>query len=235
MNTRTPIDDVASAFVDSLLDDPTLSARSVRWYGGDLADAVRFLKGRGVRTLNAATTDDLVAYRAKLDERRASAHTIARRFRTLRRFFRFAIEAGATRSNLAREVETPKAWQAKRRRPAPRATEEMVRAIRGRDPTDLRDKALLAVAVATGASPRDVVGLTERDVDLERGLVKIGPETRKIDARTAQLVRRYQDARDEYLDGRTAGALWVSFARRSRGRKLSTRSIYDILAARAVA
>jgi integrase/recombinase XerC len=173
----------------------------------------------------------LRAWLGHLDERGLARTTIARKLSTLRAFFRFLQRTDRREDNPARLI---RAGARGRRLPAflTRAqAEDLFDDDESTDPNAVRDRALLEVFYSSGLRLAEAHGLDTRDVDLDRGQVRVLGKGRKerivpLGSAAAEAVTRYLAG-----SGRTPaapGALFLS----ARGTRLSRRQIQRIVARR---
>ncbi len=76
-------------------------------YRRDLSDYAGFLARRGA-TLDAATTDDITAYVAKMHSAGLSSHTAARRLSALRQYYGFLFGEGMRADDPTSKIDSPR-------------------------------------------------------------------------------------------------------------------------------
>jgi len=135
--------------------------------------------------------------------------TSANALRTsLRTFFRYAHEAGYTRSNPARLIR-----RALCAPPPPRAMSDdeagrlLLTLSRGTGPEAKRDHALFALMLGSGIRLGSALGLEVGDVDLERGELALR-KTKGDCPVSVPLARSVRDHLRGYIDGRGVGPLF---------------------------
>src|SRR5262249_10902606 len=136
-------------------------------YVRDLMQYDAFLVARGRR--GAVRVEDVEAYVA---ERAWAASTVARKIASLRAFHEFLRRRGHAEENPALQVRPPR-----RARPLPDVltvseVEALLNAPRGEQPAEVRDRAMLELAYATGLRASELVRLTLEEVDLEEDQVR---------------------------------------------------------------
>lgn len=191
------------AFLDYLTAERRLSPRTVEAYRRDLSRLFSFLTHRGGKGLGQVQEEDL---RAWLREERSAGLSVAtrgRRLSAVRAFLRFLREEGDREDDPARRLEAPR-----RRRPLPRVlSEPEVNALLASpgdgSPRALRERAMLELLYATGLRVSELCGMTLRNLDLRRGLVRVmGKGNRE---RVVPMGRKALAALKDYLDqGRPA-------------------------------
>lgn len=155
-----------------------LSEHTLKAYRTDVLDCLVYLQEHGIRALDEITTDDLRAWMGKRSPSHARS-SMARGVVAVRRFFAWAYEHGATRSDPASALMTPKipgvlpvvlsedqAGQLMDR-------EECDVAADPADPKALRDAAILELLYATGIRVAELVGLDTGDIDFSSRTVKV--------------------------------------------------------------
>ena len=153
---------------------------SLQAYGRDLQHYVAFLEARGGALLNASS-DDIRAYLASLEEHGFARTTAARRLSAVRQFHQFMHGEGLVSANPAAIVESPKAG-----RPLPKmlSTQDIdlllaeAQARVSRAEGKARFKAerlycLLELLAATGLRVSELVGLTVRAVTADDAFLAI--------------------------------------------------------------
>jgi integrase/recombinase XerD len=201
-------------FIDALWLEDGLARNTLAAYRRDLAALANWLERRGV-PLAAATEADLAAYQAD-QHALTRASTSNRRLATVRRFYRWAV-----RERLAATDPTVRLRAARRPARFPQTlTESQVEALLAApdldDPLGLRDRALLEVLYATGLRVSELVRLTQAELALDDGLVRVfgkGGKERVVplgeEARD-WLQRYFADARGALLAGRASDAVFVT-------------------------
>ncbi|MCX7145627.1 MAG: site-specific tyrosine recombinase XerD [Sulfuritalea sp.] len=208
-----------------------LAALTVSAYAGDLQDFWQFAEARGLAAWAAVSLNDLQDYLAALEGRGLSARSRARKLSALRQFFRFLQREEKLKANPVELLDSPRL---PRRLPKVLGEDEVAALLNGPDPaTPLgqRDAALLELLYATGLRVSELVGLTLKQLDLRRGVVRplgkgskervvpmVAQATEKIESYLAQ-------GRTQLLKGRQSPYLFVNV----RGGKLSRQGFWKIL------
>jgi integrase/recombinase XerD len=141
-------------------------------YARDLQGFWLFVEGRGRSDWSAVTLADLQAYFAALAARGLSARSRARGLSALRQFFRFLQREEQVESNPVELLDSPRLPQ---RLPQVLGEADVAALLAAPDPNTpggLRDLALLEVLYATGLRVSELVGLTFKQLDLRRGVVR---------------------------------------------------------------
>ena len=170
-----------AAFCDCLRLERNASPHTVRAYGIDLHDYLRWAARADVEAL-APTYRQLRRYLAELDQARYSRRTVSRRLSSLRSFFRWMNVTGRAQADPASALSGPKldAHLPRVIRPADmarllsvHAKRDLSGAPREQTLSDVRDQALLEFLYACGARISEASGLLEENVDLAAGQAKV--------------------------------------------------------------
>jgi integrase/recombinase XerD len=200
VTARAPGNDRADAavarFRDHLALERRLSEHTVRAYGEDVAQYVRYLAGQRIDGPEGARPADVERF---LGTGGWAASTAARKIAAIRAFHEFLRRRGASGENPAFSVRPPR-----RARPLPdvltiEQVEALLRAPRGEGPAAVRDRALLEVAYATGLRASELTGLRLEEVDFDEGLVRCMGKRRR--ERIIPFGAKAREALQRYLDG----------------------------------
>jgi site-specific recombinase XerD len=196
-----------------------------RAYGGDLARYAQWCVGHGLEA-PAVDVRGLRRYAASLSQGGLSASSLARNVASLRSFYRMLRESGLVDSNPAELLTLPK---------RPRALPHVLRAeelaglldrIGAATPLELRDRAMLELAYASGLRAEELVRLTVDSIDFDAEQVRIegkGAKTRFVPVGEPALraMRRYLERARPALAHDQEPALLLS----KSGRPLSTSDV----------
>ncbi len=230
------LEDAADAYARQLADVRRLSPATVRAYRGDLADLAA---ATGDVDLADVDLESLREWVWRATQRGDARSTIARRTSTARGFFAWAHDAGLLAEDPALRLVAPK-----RGRTLPKvATADALATVLDRagaaasegDPLALRDHALLEFLYGAGVRVSELCGLDVDDLDRDRRTARVlgkgskervvpfgGAAARALDA---YLVR----GRPALLGrGRSPGSSAVFLG--SRGGRVGTRAVYDVVA-----
>ena len=212
----------------------SLSPHTIEAYRRDLRQFFGFLDGRGLVRMTSVGRDDVRAFLGFMDEQGYARRSVARKVSAVRSFFADAVRRELLVSNPAAGLARPKAHHTLPRALTARSVEELLEAIDGGDPTQLRDRAILETLYASGMRVSELAGLSVTDVEGrdqvavhgkgDRGrVVPLGAQAR------AAIARYLSDGRPTLVrDGMTT-ALWIG----SRGAEMGPRSIRRVVRDRA--
>jgi site-specific recombinase XerD len=189
------------------------SPRTVRGYCDDIGLFVAFVAARGLPTaLKRATREHIELFLADQLERHRPS-TAATRYRSLRQFFRWAVEENEVEVSPLQHVRPPIVPEEP---PAVLSDDELRRllhACEGKGVADRRDLAIMLLFIDTGMRLSELTNLKVDDVDLEQGVAYVMGKGRR--PRICPLGTRAVHALDRYLRSRgrysasTAPSLWV--------------------------
>ncbi|GAB4264459.1 MAG: site-specific tyrosine recombinase XerD [Thermoleophilia bacterium] len=181
----------------------------------DLHQFVEFLYSRGVATVGEIRPVDVRAFVAALSEgvlpralpdrptapdrpRGYARASVARKLSSVRRFLLFCADEEAIETSPASGLSAPKQPRLLPQVLTPVQTAELLEAVAGEEPLELRDRALLELLYSCGLRSREILDLAVQDVDLERREVRVRGKGRKVRVvpcgqEAAAAVRRYLD------------------------------------------
>ncbi len=218
-------------FYQHLAAERGLAPLTVAAYAGDLQDFWQFAEALGRADWGAVSLADLKDYLAALEGRGLSARSRARKLSALRQFYRFLQREEKVKANPVELLDSPRL---PRRLPKVLGEAEVAALLAGPDPaTSLgqRDGALLELLYATGLRVSELVGLTLKQLDLRRGVVRPlgkGSKERVVPmvAKATEKIELYLgQGRTQLLKGRQSQYLFVN----NRGGPLSRQGFWKIL------
>jgi integrase/recombinase XerD len=200
-------------------------------YARDLQDFWEFLEARGREQWGAVTLTDLKDYLAALEARGLAARSRARKLSALRQFFRFLEREEAVAANPAELLDSPRLPRRLPKVLGEREVETLLAAPDPATPAGQRDGALLEVLYATGLRVSELVGLTLKQLDLRRGVVRpLGKGSKeRVVPMVALAVEKLQlylsQGRPRLLQGRPSPYVFLN----RRGGKLTRQGFWKIL------
>ncbi len=218
-------------FYQHLTVERGLAPLTLEAYARDLRDFWEFLEARGREGWAAVSLDDVRDYLVVLEARSLGARSRARRLSALRQFFRFLEREEQVAVNPLELLDSPRL---PRKLPQVLGEQEVAALLAAPDPTTpqgRRDGALLEVLYATGLRVSELVGLTLKQVDLRRGVVRpLGKGSKeRVVPMVAQAVAKLQDylaqGRPQLLKGRDSPYIFINH----RGGRLSRQGFWKIL------
>lgn len=228
-------DEWVESFATHLAFERNASPHTLRNYRRDIASfaawaARRGQAGRGPEFWRGLGPSDVRSYLAHLHPTHQKT-SIARRLSGLRAFLRYLVREGLIGQNPADAINAPKA---PKKLPQFMPVDEIFHLldnVRGDGLAGARDKAILELLYATGVRVSELVGLSERDLDLSGGLARVmgkGKVEREVvlTVPAAAAVQNYFEAlRREGRVGAPEGPVFLN----ARGGRLTDRSVRRIL------
>jgi len=210
-----------------------LSPHSIDAYRRDLSQFLAFCDRGSIRSITAIDRRFIRRYLAYLDTVGYSRASIRRKSSSVKGFFADLAQRGDIALNPAQQLARTKTPQRLPKALAQRAVTELIEAIDGTEPVDLRDRAIFEMLYATGLRVSELASLTTAiggaDAVVVRGkgnkdrVVPIGePAVRSVE-------RWLAEGRPKLLQGPDDGAVWIGI----RGRSLDPRGIRRIIQQRA--
>lgn len=198
-------------FLDYIAIERKYSPRTVEAYRDDLRDFCRFLD-RTPEEYDPAGVDEMDVKEWMLDlleKQHQSPRSVKRKLSALRSFYKFLLRQGKVRKDITARVLPPKADK-----PLPVffREEEMKAALEKEDTQhstlnnqqSQRDNLIISLLYQTGMRQAELLGLTDADIDLQQGQIRIFGKRRKErivpigDSLVAQ-IKDYIAARDEEI------------------------------------
>jgi len=225
------MDAALNQFYQHLAVERGLASLTVAAYASDLNNLWEFLEFRGRHAWTAVTLADLQDYLLALEGRGLAARSRARHLSALRQFFRFLEREELVPANPTELLDSPRLPQ---RLPQVLSEADVAVLLAAPDPATpagQRDAALLEVLYATGLRVSELVGLSLKQLDLRRGVVRpLGKGSKeRIVPMVAPAVEKLQlylaQGRPQLLKSQDSPFLFVN----RRGGKLSRQGFWKIL------
>jgi integrase/recombinase XerD len=166
------MDELLEQFYHHLGVERGLAPLTLESYAHDLQDFREFLRSQQREAWEEATLEDFQHYLATLQSRGLSARSRARRLSALRQFFRFLQREERLPANPVELLDSPRLPLKLPKVLNEQEVEALLAAVDSSTPQGQRDAALLEVLYATGLRVSELVGLTIKQVDLRRGVVR---------------------------------------------------------------
>ncbi len=228
-------------FLEHLRVEKNASVHTIRGYASDLEQFRGFLYSLGVLQKGdkgdvAVEKIDHLSIRAYLSHlyRGNKKSSLARKLAAQRSFFRYLVNEGILKQSPAEIVATPKLEKSL---PSFLPVDEVFSLVETPDPSTpwgARDRAILETLYSCGIRVSELVGLSDGDVDLHLGIVRVYGKGRKerivpIGEKAIEALRAYLPRRDEVLARRKKsgprGPLFIN----PGGTRLTVRSVARVL------
>ena len=138
-------------------------------YVKDIEQLVDFLAARDKADPVTVTADDIEAFKDLLKTQRYTSKSVSRKVNSIKSFFRFMVDAGATSENPAKTVTQPKYEQV----PPQVLTKTEYRALRDACRGDVRMTAIVELLLQTGMRISELANLHLTDIDMDKGVIAV--------------------------------------------------------------
>lgn len=217
-------------FLDNLWAERGVAQNTLDAYERDLRGLCDWLNGKQI-TLDQASRADLMGYIGVRSTLQRKASSNARLITSMRRFYRYLLDAGSILKDPSADLEFPR-----KGRPLPDALSErdvelLLEAPDLNTPLGLRDKAMLELLYATGLRVSELTGIRQSQISLQHGVVRIigkGNKERLVPMGEVAMdcLQAYEaDGRPELLKGTTSEAEFVT----SRGGAMTRQAFWYLI------
>lgn len=230
-SSPSTIDQLADQYLNHLIVEKGLAAKTVEAYAGDLATFLDFLKHQGVEDVTQADTSAILKYVIDLRKAGRSSRTRARHLVTLRGFYQYLHRTNILKINPAKLIDLPKSGL---KLPEVLDVDQVARLLGTPDPenpTGLRDAAMLELIYAAGLRVSELINLKVAAVNLEAGFVRVMGKGSKerivpIGRKAIQGIQAYlTNGRPRQLKEGTSHFLFVARA----GRPMTRQGFWKLL------
>ena len=224
-----------SSFIDYLQYERNYSAHTVDSYTNDLYQFITYLESKEEMegdTFEADRIDaDIVRqWIMQLMKQSLSPASVNRKLSALQSFFTYAVRKGIIEKHPLRLVNGPK-----KSKPIPYFIKEkeldslLDEETEDADFTEVRDQLILELLYETGVRCSELVGLKDRDVDMDAMILKVTGKRNK--QRLIPFAARLKDMILYYINvrGREVGEECVSFFVRKDGRPVTSAIVYYVV------
>ena len=201
-------------FLDYIAIERKYSQRTVEAYHDDLRDFCAFL-GIGMEAFDPESVDESDVKEWMLDmieKQHQSPRSVKRRLSALRSFYKFLLRQGKTQRDITARIIPPKAdkplpvfFREEEMEAAERHSEERIVESDG-SWESVRDALIIEMLYQTGMRQAELLGLSDDDLDLQQGQVRIFGKRRKerivpIGENLIAQIKEYQALRDVEIPG----------------------------------
>lgn len=225
------LDELLEQFYHHLSAERGLAPLTLESYAHDLQDFREFLFTLARTAWEEVTLEDLQNYLGALEARGLSARSRARRLSALRQFFRFLVREEKISANPVELLDSPRLPMKLPKVLGEREVAALLATTDPATPWGQRDGALLEVLYATGLRVSELVGLTLKQVDLRRGVVRVRGKGNKervvplVPPAVEKLSLYLAQGRPHLIKGRESHFLFLN----RRGGRLSRQGFWKIL------
>lgn len=216
-------DDLLKKFLDYLAVEKGLARNTVESYTRDLHKYFAFMKTKQPDDIAQA---DVVAFLSHLSSEGIAVPSAARSLAAIRGFHKFLLIDRLANTDPTVNIETPHGWK---RLPKTLSSSDVDSLLNQPDlttPIGLRDKAMLELLYATGLRVSELVGLTLRDINLERGYLVVmgkGSKERAVplgEVASAAVQDYLTNGRPTLLNSKESDYLFISSQHRGITRQM---------------
>jgi integrase/recombinase XerD len=225
------MDELLEQFYHHLGVERGLASLTLESYAHDLQDFREYLRTLDRTAWEEVSLDDLQRYLAFLEGRGLSARSRARRLSALRQFYRFLQREERLPANPVELLDSPRLPLKLPKVLGEKEVEALLAATDPSTPWGQRDAALLEVLYATGLRVSELVGLTLKQIDLRRGMVRpLGKGHKErlvpmVPQAVAKLRSYLSQGRPALLKGKDSPYVFIN----RRGGRLSRQGFWKIL------
>lgn len=158
-------------FIVYLHDVKKTSYNTEMSYKRDLNKMCNFLEERGIKKLSQISEEAFRAYVSFLTENQFANATISRHIAAIKGWNLFMLKEGMVDEDFAQNLKAPKI---ERKMPGILRTEEVVKLLespKGKNPKELRDKAMLELLYATGIRVTELISLTTSQLNMQMNYI----------------------------------------------------------------
>ena len=185
-------------FLNFLLVERGLAENTISSYKIDLVRFIGFLKKKKINSVKNIAKDDLTGYLLYLKESGLATNSISRKLASLKTFYKFLLNEGIIKENIAGILESPRLWKKLPNTLDIKEVETLINAPYSRDWMGIRDRAFLELLYATGMRVSELVSLKANNLNLDMGFIKcLGKGSKE---RIIPLGRPAKEALEKYLE-----------------------------------
>ena len=159
------------AFVVYLHDVKKTSRNTEMSYQRDLNKMSKFLNEKGIKEIAEVNEESLNAYILYLKEKDFANATISRHIAAIKGWYTFLLKEGVVKEDCTENLKAPKI---EKKAPEILQMDEVVKLLeepRGKNPKELRDKAMLELLYATGIRVTELISLTTSQLNIQMNYI----------------------------------------------------------------
>jgi len=167
------LDTLTDRYLNYLLVEKGLSAKTLDSYGSDMAMYLSFLENNGVKDISEADTPVILKHLIAMRDAGLGARSRARHLVTIRGFYRFLVQEKLLKHDPTRLIDLPKSGL---KLPDVLSVEEVRLLLSIPDtktPTGSRDAAMIELLYAAGLRVSELINLKLQAVNMEAGFVRV--------------------------------------------------------------
>ena len=159
------------AFAVYLHDVKKMSRNTEMSYQRDLNKMCKFLEKRGIKKITEVDEESLNSYVLYLKENNFANATISRHIAAIKGWYVFLVKEGLVEEDYAENLKAPKI---EKKTPEILQMDEVVKLLeepKGKNPKELRDKAMLELLYATGIRVTELISLTTSQLNMQMNYI----------------------------------------------------------------
>jgi integrase/recombinase XerD len=167
------MDEFVDRYINYLLVEKGLAAKTIESYSLDLSEFLNFLRQVGIDEMASVDTAVLLKHLIFLRDSGLGPRSRARHLVTLRGFFRFLVHERLLTQDPVRLIDMPKSGL---RLPDVLSVNDVEKLLNAPDPgkpREARDAAMIELLYAAGLRVSELINLKLHDVNLEAGFVRV--------------------------------------------------------------
>lgn len=167
------LDTLTDQYLNYLLVEKGLSAKTLDSYGSDMAMYLSFLEENKINNIAGADTPVILKHLISMRNAGLGARSRARHLVTIRGFYRFLVQEKLLKHDPTRLIDLPKSGL---KLPDVLSVEEIRLLLSIPDtntPTGSRDAAMIELLYAAGLRVSELINLKLQDVNMEAGFVRV--------------------------------------------------------------
>ncbi len=171
--TETEIGQWVDPYINHLIVEKGLAAKTIEAYSADLNSFLAFLKTQKISHIEAADTAAILKYLIELRKTGRGARTRARHLVAIRGFYHFLTQKSVMQQNSAKMVDLPKSGL---KLPDVLSQEDVALLLSMPNlekPLGIRDAAMLETLYAAGLRVSELIHLLVNTVNIEAGFVRV--------------------------------------------------------------
>jgi tyrosine recombinase XerC len=226
--------DYINKYLTHIEHDRNFSSQTLREYRSDLYQYLSFLNAEGCSSFGDVTRLLLRNFLAFQKKRDYSKTTIARKFVSIRSFYKFLCREGVLEFNPVESIRTPKLNRNLPEFMSINDTETLLNVPDLNTLLGIRDSAIMETLYSTGMRVSELAGIDVSDIDFPGGVVKVKGKGKKerllpIGNHALNAIHAYMDKRNSDLSLRVLSRNSKALFLNNRGGRLTERSVARML------
>ena len=212
-------------FLDALWMERGLSENTLAAYRNDLQQINNWLSQKKSCELLSVNRNDLLDYLAERSEQKRSPRSTARLLSSLRRFYTWCRRESLIDEDPTRLLSAPKLGRPLPETLSEKDVEQLLAAPDTKTDIGIRDRAMLELLYATGLRVSELVNLTESQINLRQGVLRVTGKGQKerlvpMGEEAIEWVNRYmREAPPQLSHGAIVDALFLTNRRQGMTRQ----------------